>query len=195
VLETEDDIALLKRIEQRDEEAFKTLYKRMSRRVYAFALNRTRDEARAEEVLVDTMHEVWRKPMQFNGTSKLSTWILGIARYKILNSFREDKHGHEVLTDELAEGVESGDLTPFEVLAEQQRSAAIRGCMAKLPEEQRECLHLAFFEDMSLAEIASLQECPENTVKTRLFHARRKIKNCLRLVLESEGTPVAMREK
>ena len=61
-------------------------------------------------------------------------------------------------------------------------------CMGKLTEEHRECLHLVFYEGMSLAEVAAIQRCPENTVKTRLFHARQKIKNCLRLLLEREGS-------
>ena len=59
--------------------------------------------------------------------------------------------------------------------------------MDKLSNEHRECMHLAFYESLSLSEIASVQACPENTVKTRLFHARQKIKTCLRLLLQSEG--------
>jgi len=59
--------------------------------------------------------------------------------------------------------------------------------MGKLSDEHRECMHLVFFEGMSLAEVAAVQGCPENTVKTRLFHARQKIKNCLRLLVERDG--------
>lgn len=49
-------------------------------------------------------------------------------------------------------------------------------CMNALPAEQRECIHLMFYEDLSIAETADIQQCSENTVKTRLFHARRKMK-------------------
>jgi RNA polymerase sigma-70 factor (ECF subfamily) len=59
--------------------------------------------------------------------------------------------------------------------------------MEKLPPEQRECLHLVFYEGYGLAEVAAVLGCPENTVKTRLFHARRKLKNALRLMLEREN--------
>jgi RNA polymerase sigma-70 factor, ECF subfamily len=188
--DTETAFALLRRIKAGDESAFATLYTSMSRRVFAFALNQVHDEARAEEILIDTMHEVWKKPEQFNGTSKLSTWILGIARYKVLNSFRESKHDHEALDEETAESIPSDAQTPEESLAERQREEGVKRCMSKLSDEHRECMHLAFFEGMTLAEIAGLQSCPENTVKTRLFHARQKIKNCLRLLLESEGERV-----
>lgn len=188
--DTETAFALLRRIKAGDENAFATLYTSMSRRIFAFALNQVHDEARAEEILIDTMHEVWKKPEHFNGTSKLSTWIIGIARYKVLNSFRERKHDHEELVDEIANSIESDEPGPYESVAAREREIGVRRCMAKLSAEHRECMHLAFFEGMTLAEIATLQACPENTVKTRLFHARQKIRNCLRLLLESEGKRV-----
>jgi RNA polymerase sigma-70 factor, ECF subfamily len=188
--DTETAFALLRRIKAGDENAFATLYTSMSRRIFAFALNQVHDEARAEEILIDTMHEVWKKPEHFNGTSKLSTWVIGIARYKVLNSFRERKHDHEELVDEIANSIESDEPGPYESVAAREREIGVRRCMAKLSAQHRECMHLAFFEGMTLAEIAKLQACPENTVKTRLFHARQKIKNCLRLLLESEGKRV-----
>jgi RNA polymerase sigma-70 factor, ECF subfamily len=188
--DNEAALALLTRVKAGDEKAFSTLYTSLSRRIFAFALNQVHDEARAEEIVVDTMHEVWKKPEQFNGTSKFSTWVLGIARYKVLNSFRDAKHNHDELNDAIAESVESEAHTPYEALAELQREQGVKRCMAKLSDEHRECMHLAFFEELALAEIAELQSCPENTVKTRLFHARQKIKNCLRMLLESEGTKV-----
>jgi RNA polymerase sigma-70 factor, ECF subfamily len=185
--DNETAFALLARIKNGDENAFRTLYTAFSRRIFAFALNQIHDEARAEEVVIDTMHEVWKKPTEFNGTSKLSTWVLGIARFKVLNSFRESKHDHEELNEDIAESIECEGHTPFESLAEQERAAGIRRCMQKLSDDHRESMQLAFFEGLTLAEIAELQSCPENTVKTRLFHARQKIKNCLRLLLASEG--------
>jgi RNA polymerase sigma-70 factor, ECF subfamily len=191
-MELDNDAAftLLAQVKAGDEKAFTTLYLSLSRRIFAYALNQVHDEARAEEIVVDTMHEVWKKPEQFNGMSKLSTWVLGIARYKVLNSFRDAKHNHDELDETIAESVESEVQTPYEALAESQRAQGVKRCMAKLSDEHRECMHLAFFEGLALAEIAELQSCPENTVKTRLFHARQKIKNCLRLLLESEGETV-----
>ena len=65
-----------------------------------------------------------------------------------------------------------------------RRRAALHG---QALGEHRECLHLVFYEGMALAEVAEIQSCPENTVKTRLFHARQKIKNCLQCPARSEG--------
>ena len=63
--------------------------------------------------------------------------------------------------------------------------------MGRLSDEHRECMHLVFFEGMSLAEVAEIQNCPEGTVKTRLYHARQKIKGCLERFLVREGAEQA----
>ncbi len=159
----------------------RTLYKAHSRTVYAFVLSRLRDPSRAEEILVDTMHEVWKHPDRFRGDSKFSTWLIGIARHKMLDALRAKGPEYEELDEELPE--EDGE-SGFDRVAEQQQREGVRKCMDKLSDEHRECLHLAFYQDMSIAEVAAVQKIPENTVKTRLFHARQKIKNCLRLLLE-----------
>ncbi len=185
---------LLVRIGKQDQAAFEELYKAFSRKVYAYALNMLKDHVRAEEVLVDTMHLVWRNPLQFRGDSQFSTWLIGIARNKALMVFRgqrpDEDHAdlEDIAETEAADDAEEG----FAQLAQRQRADGVRHCMDKLSDEHRECLHLVFYEGYSLAEVAAVQRCPENTVKTRLFHARQKIKNCLRLLLESEGANVRL---
>jgi RNA polymerase sigma-70 factor (ECF subfamily) len=179
---------LLERIGKQDQAAFQELYKAFSRKVYAYVLNQLKDTARAEEVLVDTMYEVWRNPGRFRGESAFSTWLIGIARNKALlvyRSRRPDEDHADI--DDFAEITPDEGPDGYAKLAEQQRREGVQHCMGKLSEEHRECLHLVFYEGMSLAEVADVQRCPENTVKTRLFHARQKIKNCLRLLLEREG--------
>ena len=193
-LDNQTVLGLLVKVGLGDETAFTTLYRSVNRRVFAFALNQLRDEARAEEVVVDTLHEVWKHPERFNATSKFSTWVLGIARYKILNAFRASTHSYDELTDEMSETVASDDASPHDLLVGSQRQAGVRECMDKLTTDHRECMHLVFFEGMSLGEVATLQACPENTIKTRLFHARQKIKNCLRLLLKREGEETGGKE-
>ncbi len=179
---------LLARIGQEDPAAFRELYKAFSRRVYAYLLNMMNDHGRAEEVLVDTMYEVWRNPTRFRGDAQFATWLIGIARNKALMVYRGRRFDevHDDL-DDIAETRAADTPDGFAELAAKQRSAGVQQCMGKLSDEHRECMHLVFFEGLSLAEVAEVQGCPENTVKTRLFHARQKIKNCLRLLLGREG--------
>jgi RNA polymerase sigma-70 factor (ECF subfamily) len=180
---------LLVAVGRGDESAFRQLYTAFSRQVYAYVLNRVRDQGRAEEILVDTMHEVWRSPGRFRGDSKFATWLIGIARNKLLMAHRSRRPDevHDDL-DDIAETTPSDMPDGFSELAAKQRSEGVQHCLGRLSNEHRECMHLVFFEGLSLAEIAAVQDCPENTVKTRLFHARRKIKECLRLLLDREGS-------
>lgn len=184
---TNDEIfALLAQVGKGDEAAMTKLYRSFSRKIYAYALNRMRDPQGAEEVVVDTMHEVWRHPDRFRGASKFSTWLIGIARHKMLTALRGKGPEHEDV-DEMGEQLASEEPGAFEMLAERQRREGVQHCMGKLSDEHRECLHLVFYEGLSVGEIAEVQACPENTVKTRLFYARQKIRNCLRLLLEREA--------
>jgi len=179
---------LLGKIARQDQAAFQELYKAFSRKVFAYLLNQLKDHVRAEEVLVDTMYEVWRNPTRFRGDSQFSTWLIGIARNKALMTFRSRRadEDHDEL-DDVAETVASDAPDGFAVAAQRQRQEGVQHCMQKLSDEHRECLHLVFYEGCALAEIAQLQQVPENTVKTRLFHARQKIKQCLQRMLEREG--------
>jgi RNA polymerase sigma-70 factor (ECF subfamily) len=177
---------LLRRVAARDEAAFATLHRALARRVFAFAMRGLRDEGRAEEIVVDTLFEVWKRPERYDGTSLVSTWVLGIARNKTLTLARSLR-SNEPLSDEMADTLASGDPGAFEAIAEGQREAGVRNCMEKLSAPHRECMHLVFYEGMALADVAGIQNCPENTVKTRLFHARKNIEHCLRRLLEREG--------
>ncbi len=169
---------LMKQVAARDEAALATLYKRVSRMIYAFSLRRLNAADAAEEVVVETMYEVWKGAPRFGGKSMVTTWILGIARHKAIDKLRSRGTHCDPMGDE-AEAVADESPSVFDTIASKQRAEQVALCMEALPDEQRECLHMVFFEDARLTEIATLQECPENTVKTRLFHARRKMRDCL----------------
>jgi RNA polymerase sigma-70 factor, ECF subfamily len=187
-MENDEVLRLLARIERADEAAFKELYRAFSRRLYAYVVRQHGDAAQAEEIVSDTLYEVWKAPGKFRGESQFSTWLIGIARNKVLMAFRSRKPDtvHDDL-DDVAESVADEQPGAFEQLAQQQRHEGVRHCMDKLSADHRECIHLVFYEGLALAEVAALQACPENTVKTRLFHARKKLTQCLQLLLQREG--------
>jgi RNA polymerase sigma-70 factor (ECF subfamily) len=187
-MDNDEVLRLLVRIGQRDEAAFRELYRGFSRRLYAYVLRQLGDPAQAEEIVSDTLYEVWRQPARFRGDSQFSTWLIGIARNKVLMAFRSRKpdQQHDDL-DDVADTLANEDPSAFELLAQQQRHEGVRSCMDRLSDDHRECIHLVFYEGLSLAEVATMQACPEGTVKTRLFHARQKLKTCLKLLLQREG--------
>ena len=187
-MDNDEVLRLLARIGQGDEAAFRELYRAFSRRLYAYVIRKLGNEAQAEEIVADTLYEVWKAPERFRGDSLFSTWLIGIARNKVLMAFRSRKPDalHEDL-DDIAEVVASEDAGAFDLLAQRQRREGVQHCMERLTDDHREAIHLVFYEGLSLAEVAQVQSCPENTVKTRLFHARQKLRNCLKLLLEREG--------
>ncbi|MBI1889797.1 MAG: sigma-70 family RNA polymerase sigma factor [Burkholderiales bacterium] len=175
-IENETAATLLTKIAQGNTKAMEEFYRMFSRTVYAFVLRRLDNQVEAEEVVVEAMYEVWRNAGSFAGRSAPRTWLLGIARHKLLDKLRAS-HGRpfEPLEEE-AENISADEPSMFERLAQKQTQEQVLSCLESLPEEQRECIHLMFYEDLSIAEIAEIQQCPENTIKTRLFHARRKLK-------------------
>ena len=120
---------LLRRINQRDQAAFRVLYEVFARRVYAFLLHRFRQESLAEEVVSDTLLHVWKSPGAFRGDSAFSTWLLGVARYKMLERLRQQGAKAEEDIDEIDEGLMVENTTPEDVAAMRQRSEGVRECL------------------------------------------------------------------
>ena len=186
-------LALLKRIALRDTEseaAMAQLYRALQGNVFNFVRQRLSlaDDHAVQAVVVDTLFEVWRAAGQFAGGSQVKTWVLGIARHKLLDAVRKDPHAQRGY-DDIADHAETlADETPDIItqLAQKQRAEWLAHCMDKLPEDQRESLHLLLVEGLSVSEIASIQSCPGGTVKTRVFHAKAKLKSCLARWLQHE---------
>lgn len=181
--EIEDDHAqsLLARVAKHDESAMRQLYRLFENPVYAFALRRLNHEGDAEDIVVETMYEVWRCAGKFQARSRVKTWVLGIAKHKLLDRMRKSTASVDV---ELDEDLASDEPDSYAWLAARQQARHVAHCLDTLPPSQRECLYLVFFHGLSLAEVARLEECPENTVKTRVFHAKRKIRQCLEVLLQ-----------
>lgn len=177
-LPEEEARALLNRLIQRDERALRELHQLFGRRIYLFAVSRLRDEDAAETVMTDTLFEVWKHPDRFRGESRLSTWILGIAKYKVLNAFRSADRQHEDIDDH-AETIADPNANVLGGIEAQEQQRLLMECIDGLSPPQRECMQLVFLEGMALAEVSEIQKVPEGTVKTRMFHGRKNLKDCV----------------
>jgi len=193
-MSTDDDHRhWLRGIARRDassEAAMAQFYRALSGATFAFVLQRLEQRHEAEAVVVETMYEVWRAAAQFSGGSLVKTWLLGIARHKLLDVLRQRGSRRQEDIDDHADTLADPGAGVFEQLAERQQSAWVAQCMARLGDEHRECLHLLFYEGLSVADIAAVQAVPDGTVKTRVFHAKKKIKACLARWLAASGEAV-----
>ena len=166
------ELALLARIASRDAQAMHELYHLYHRRLARFLMRMTSRYDLAEEVINDTFWVVWQHAADFRGASQLSTWIFGIAYRRALKTLKRVRP--EVPAEE-GEGLEQVEEPWLQAELREWLGVAL----AKLPHEQRMVLELAYHIGHSCEEIAVIMECPVNTVKTRMFHARRKLKGLL----------------
>lgn len=167
---------LLQGVAQGKIDAMEALYHQYERTVYRYALSRLSDPFDAAEVLNDVMLEVWRHADRFERRSSVSTWLIGIARHKVLDRHRA--RGRREM-EELSEELEDEQPRVEALLAEAQEAARMRSCVDKLGPNHREVVHLAFYEDWSHEQIAQLMQCPPGTVKSRMHHAKEALKKCL----------------
>lgn len=164
---------LLRRVAGGDRRAFEELYRLYHPRLARFLSYQLRTPELVEEVLNDTMMAVWRKPDSYSGASKLSTWIFAIAYRKAL---RARTRFDEPVEDEDAEARPSEEPGPDQQLGRRQAQQALLAAMDGLSADHRAVVGLAYFHEFGYKEIAEIMACPVDTVKTRMFHARRNLR-------------------
>jgi len=180
------EVDLIARVAEGDRKAFEELYHLYHRRMARFLTRLTRRYDIAEEVINDTFWVVWRKARTFRGDSQPSTWILGIAYRKARNAFRASARlAEKNLQTQLL------PLTDEEPAGTEELRDWLARALAELPVEQRLAVELCYELGHSCEEIAAIMDCPVNTVKTRLFHARAKLQKLLPQLASParQGTP------
>lgn len=168
------DAELIARICAADEGAFETLYKRYYPKLFRFSFRVTRRLDQIEEIINDVMYVVWKKAPSFRPETRASTWIFGIAYNKCLKAVAgraQAEHLELEDAEDLIPGVQDSGLKNLEI------EDWVAVAFSKLPPGQRAVLELAYHHGLHYQEIAQIMDCPENTVKTRMFHARKKIKS------------------
>jgi RNA polymerase sigma-70 factor (ECF subfamily) len=166
------ELALVERVAERDRRALEELYHQYHRRLARFLTRFTFRYELAEEIINDTLWVVWEQAGEFRGASKVSTWIMGIAYRRALTSLRHVS---------VRPGVAAIDLPPepADPATEVELKQLLDRALGSLPLEQRLVLELTYYLGHSCEEIAAITDCPVNTVKTRMFHARRKLRQLL----------------
>lgn len=176
----ESDLALLARIQNGDRTALRELYVKYHPVLLRFIYRITGQFELAQEGVNDVMFVVWNKSHSFQGRSSVSTWILGVAYHKALTLSRDWRRWFDrraPVTD-FEEWIEHSDAA-----VEPSDSTDVKDLLAqalkRLPRDQRVVVELTYFHGCSYQEIAVVMSCPVNTVKTRMFHARAKLKKLL----------------
>jgi RNA polymerase sigma-70 factor (ECF subfamily) len=173
-------VALLGRIASQDRNAFEAFYRLYEQRLYWYLLTRVKQHESAEELVIEVMMAVWQgAASQFQGKSKVSGWLFGIARNKAIDHVRR-MHPQDAVreSEEVLVTLPASGERPDEALFQAERQRIFQQCFEGLSPEHSEVLQLAL-EGTPYQEIAEIAFCPLNTVKTRVFNGKRRLQECL----------------
>ena len=165
------ELELLRQVAAGDRTAFKELYLIYHRRLARFLMRMTSRHDLIEEVINDTLWTVWLKAGDFRGDSLVSTWIVGITYRRALKALRRHGAPRPMLVEEVAVAPDAQQ--------EDENRQWLGQALAELPLEQRMVMEFSYLMGHSCEEIATIMQCPVNTVKTRMFHAREKLRRSL----------------
>ena len=169
--QNEEELALLRLVARGDRSALTRLYLVYHARLFKFVFRLTRSYETADELVNDVMLVVWDKAASFRGDSKVSTWIFGIAYKQTMRRVTRKQLQLTPLTDVEDSGHDLDTTMEIEDWIKQGLHA--------LPAAQQLTVILVFYLGLTYEETSKVTDCPVNTVKTRMFHARRKLKEYL----------------
>ncbi|MEP7291349.1 MAG: sigma-70 family RNA polymerase sigma factor [Chloroflexota bacterium] len=162
-----DDIELMRRIAERDQQALWALYQQYGKAVYSLAYRILENVVFAEEATQDTFLKVWHQTTRWDSEKgKLKNWLLTIAQFTAIDRLRKEGRQPAVHSESIEETAES--LLVPQNNGQWQEESALHMLVAQLPEQQGSLIELAFFQGMSHGEIAAALHMPLGTVKTRL---------------------------
>jgi RNA polymerase sigma-70 factor (ECF subfamily) len=179
------DDTLIAAVAKGDQRALLVLFSRHHSRVLRFASRFVKDRDTAETVVNDTFLIAWQRAARFEGRSQVGTWLLGIARYRALGAIKPRRPTCERL-DEHADRLVDPRETVDDHIHREEIDSRLKRCIATLPREQAELIDLHYFHGVSLKDAERLTGVPINTIKTRMFLARRKL---ARMMADENQTP------
>lgn len=179
-----DDVKLISLIAQLQTEALEQLYERYNRPIFGLALLIVGDRAAAEEITLDVFMRVWQKASSYRAEqAKVSTWLTHITRNHAIDVLRRRRVRPDqsaLSWEELTLEASSPSPDPGELAEQSSRRERVRAAIAKLPDDQRQALLLAYFGGYTQTQIAEVLKQPLGTIKTRLRLAVQKLRDFLR---------------
>lgn len=175
-----EDTELVRRIQRGDMAAFEVLFLKYQGPIYRTALAVTRDPGAAEEVLQDCFYKTYLNIMNITGEGSLSPWLHRVAVNLSCNALKKRRVRFEAL-DDVAENMITSDphQSPESVVEQAELRGKMRDAINALPVKHRVVVALHYLQDFSLPEVAYILDLPVGTVKSRLHHARKSLRDRL----------------
>lgn len=150
-------------------DAYIKAVKRNSNRIYLIALSYLQNHDDAEDVMQETLLKLWKTNKAFNDDEHMDKWLTITCIHKCKDRFKSPFVKKTVSVDEVNE------LYTFDSV----RSLDVFHAVMSLPKNERLAVHLFYYEDLPINEIAALLKCKPSAVKTRLYRARKHLKELL----------------
>ncbi len=177
--EQQDLLRLLSNTASGDAAAFERLYEKTACRLFGLSLRMLRRHDLAEEVLQEAYVRIWHHASEYHAQrGAVMTWMMSILRYRALDRLRVRKRT-ERLDEKRAEQIPDDAAEPFVLAVEGQSAFALKNCMQKLTDVQRQCILLAFFNGMTHLELANRIQKPIGTVKSWIRRGLASLRRCL----------------
>jgi RNA polymerase sigma-70 factor (ECF subfamily) len=181
------DLELIRRTSAGDEAALRALISAHQTRVFRFVLRLVRNEAVAEELMNEVFLEVWRNAARFEGASAPGTWILSIAHHRAISRLR--KRREQAWDEDAARALQDEGDDPEVAAQKADKGEVLRLCIDKLSAEHKAVIDLVYYHELSVSEVSEVLKIPENTVKTRMFYARKRLSDLLKAHGVDRGWP------
>lgn len=176
---SEQEITLVRAVQNKDQKSFEELYRKYYRKIYAIAFATTKNASDAEDILQITFSKVWQSISSLKDPATFNTWIQKIAINESNNLLNKRKPSVSIDEEEYESPVTEleSDLMLPEVYAEREDlSARLRQIIYELSDVQRQTVMLFYFDNLTISEISQIMDCTESTVKSRLYLARKAIR-------------------
>ena len=177
------DQDLVARMADGDQSALRELMRRNRGRLQRFVATKLNDRDQVDDVVNDTFMAAWRQAAKFARRASVASWLLAIAKNRALTMRREHRRREEALDDDYAATLVDHRDTADMVLEQQDGAKVLRRLTANLPAHQAQLINLVYYHGKSVREVAAIFGIPDNTVKSRMFLARRR----LATLLSAEG--------
>ncbi|MCC1491846.1 RNA polymerase sigma factor [Cognatishimia sp. F0-27] len=171
-----EDAELLGRIAARDKAAMRVFFERHEMPLFAFLRSRGADSETADDVVQEAMLAVWNTAGHYQRASTVKTWLFSIARNKLIDRHR--KSSRLQVVEDPPERVDDAPNAEALLIAAQDADR-VRACLAKLKPGHLSAIRLAFYEDLTYAQIGAIESAPEGTIKARIHYAKKLLLRCL----------------
>jgi RNA polymerase sigma-70 factor (ECF subfamily) len=190
-----DEVDLIDKARAGDQAAFRRLVEKYQRRVYSMALGMVKDTDEARDIVQETFLKAYQHLSTFHGQAGFFTWLYRITMNLCIDRARRKARVGKVEFDETADAEEAGDsgisprrlgFDPAHALRDREIREHLNEAMARLSPTHRAVLLLREVDGLAYRDIAEVMQCSEGTVMSRLFHARKRMQEMLRPIVEDE---------